>query len=222
MLLLALLANSARINEGYWRSGLALFQHAHQVVHPPNLRIETNLGAALADENRWTDALVYFRNARSIAPKSFTAQYNYGYALAQLGDQASAAAAFEQARRFATTPEEDARTWKSLGIAELNMGKYRQAADAFSALLSLRPTDAEGMFLRGQTSYQLHDYKAASEDLLRSAQANPAPGRYLMAGRALEKRGEIQHAMQCYRSELKTDPNNREARDRIRALQEGH
>jgi len=220
ILLLAFLANSARINQGYWRSGLTLFQHAHQVVHPPDLQIETNLAAALTDADRYAEALVYFRNAKSIAPKSFTAHYNYGYTLAHLGDQTSAAAAFEQALRFATTPEENALAWKSLGIADLNMGKYRQAADAFSALLSIRPTDAEGMFLRGQASFLLLDYNAASRDLLRAAQANPTPGRYLMAGRALEKSGQIQPAMECYRWELKTDPNSREARDRIRALQD--
>jgi tetratricopeptide (TPR) repeat protein len=143
LVIVALAAGCTMVTEGYWQSSLTLFTRAHNVTSPPSLFVETNLAGALSDEGRFREALVYYRNAESLAPTVFATHYNLAYTLARLGDHAAAITEFQQALRYANTPAQQARALNSLGIAALNLGDNRQALAAFTQLLSLQPQNAE-------------------------------------------------------------------------------
>ncbi len=143
ILLVALATGCTIVTEGYWRSNVTLFAHAHDVTSPPNLLIETNLAGALTDEGRIPEALVHYRLAESLAPNMFTTRYNLGYTLARSGEYAAAVEEFHQALRYSTTPAQKARILNSLGITYLNLGDNPQALAAFTQLLALQPHNAE-------------------------------------------------------------------------------
>ena len=140
---LASLAATTISTEHYWRDSLTLFTRAHAVARIPNSYIETNYAAALLDHHRDAEALEHFRAAEKLAPNDFIPHYNVGYLLAQQNDFRGAATEYEEALRCAKLPSSQARALYSLGIAYLNLGDRRQAADAFNRLLQIQPDNQQ-------------------------------------------------------------------------------
>jgi protein O-mannosyl-transferase len=140
---LAGFATCTFVTEHYWFDSLTLFTRAQQVSHIPNSYIETNLAAALLDHHRDREALEHFREAAKLAPNDFIPHYNLGYLLAQQHDFAAAASEYEEALRCTRQPANRARVLYSLGIAYLNLGDRRKAADAFKMLLELDPGNSQ-------------------------------------------------------------------------------
>ena len=108
-IVLAALAATTIQTESYWRDSVALFTRGHNVVHPPDVFIETNLSAALLERGRPREALEHLLIAEQVAPQNFGTHNNVGIVLATLGDRQGALRELEFALRFPTTEEKKER-----------------------------------------------------------------------------------------------------------------
>jgi protein O-mannosyl-transferase len=204
---------------GYWRDSVTLFTHARAAIPDPNTRIETNLAAALLDRGQTAEAIEHFKIAESLAPAAFIPHFNIGYALAQMGDNASAVAELQAAVQSASASEEKARALNSLAVAYLDLGRNGEAADAFSALLQINPGSLAGRAGRGQALFNLQRFGEASADFLAAAKQAPAPQLFFMAGRSLESSEKLQEAADAYRQALRQNSDFAEARARLQLLE---
>jgi tetratricopeptide (TPR) repeat protein len=207
------------INIGYWHDSVMLYSHAREVIPFRNTRIETNLGAALVDSGRSTEGIEHFKIAESLAPDSFIAHFNIGYALAQAGDNSHALPELQEALRTATTSEEKSRALNNLAAAYLDLGENEQAGQTFSELLMLQPNSLAGRAGRGQAFFNLGRYDEAGADFVAATGLRPAPQLFLMAGKSLEGAGKLAEAEAEYRKALARDSGFAEARERLDVLE---
>ena len=98
---------------GYWRSSVALFEHALS-VDKDNSIAHNNLGTALAALGRYDDAAGHFARAYELEPGNIDALNNQGAMLLVQDKPVAAAAVFRQVLQ--RTPE-DATVYSNLGVA---------------------------------------------------------------------------------------------------------
>ena len=120
-----------RSEEAIWRDTAS--------KQPWNARAHRNLGAALAAQGRFAQAIPHYRQALRLAPGIATAHYNLGVALARVGRPDEAEGHFREAVRIKPA---SAEAYNNLGAALAEQGKFDEAAAAFREALRLNP-DAE-------------------------------------------------------------------------------
>jgi tetratricopeptide (TPR) repeat protein len=112
-------------------------------------RVLFERGLALTDQERWAEALEYFRRSRAIAERPSSA-YNAAVALYHLGRYQEAVRAFEDYLRL-TTREEDGERYQE---AERYLDEMRQNLGRLT--LTVSPPDAEvsvdGVPIPGETA----------------------------------------------------------------------
>jgi tetratricopeptide (TPR) repeat protein len=132
-LVLIALAWNASWNRAHWRNGLTLFERAVQ-IDPQNMIARGNLGIALVQRNRLTDALAHFREAVAAGPEVATGHVNLATALAILGKTAEAEQHYLEAIRL---DPNDAKAHFNLGKlyagARRNDEAIREFREAFRA-----------------------------------------------------------------------------------------
>ncbi len=127
-----------------YRTHVTLWTVICGVQCPANPRAQYNLGAALADEKHWPEAIARYEEALRLAPDLIKIRNNLGAAFLNAGRLPEAIATLEEVvRQKPAFPE--ARY--NLGHALLESGKPRDAIVQLQAALRLKPRDA--MTLRG-------------------------------------------------------------------------
>jgi tetratricopeptide (TPR) repeat protein len=212
------LAVTTSANVANWRNNLTLFTHAHDVTSPPYFQIELNLGAALSDAGRTSDAILHFQNAERLGPDLFIPHFDIGYLLAQGGNNHEAVAELQQAVQCARNDKERARALNVLAVAYLDLKNDEQASAAFSRLLAIQPQSVAGLAGRGQAYFNMARYREAGQDFSEALKETPAPELMLMAGKSLEAAGQPTEAAAYYRQALESNPNLSEARTRLDSL----
>lgn len=118
------------------------------------------LGVLCLDTNRVDDAIGHFRRAIAIDANYAPAFANLGRAMSTRKNFEAAAAYYRQASELA--PQAPAPKC-NLATALLQLGRYREAVDASSAALTIKPDYAEALYALGMASLGLGD-KAAARD----------------------------------------------------------
>lgn len=93
-----------------------------------------------------------------------------GIAYMGLGDYESAAAALESALNASgivpTQTEYDINEY--LGVCYYKLGNYEEALEIYDAIVTMRPKDAEAIFLRGAVKLQLGDAEGMQKDFTKA------------------------------------------------------
>ncbi len=120
---------------GVWRDSVALFRHTVRVTRPDSFT-RLNLGLALAEAKRDSEAVVQLGEAVALDSTSAEAHYQLGRVLGRLGRGAEAAAELARARRLAPGDPDIAL---SLGGLAAQAGRYGEAEAEYRRALALSP-----------------------------------------------------------------------------------
>jgi tetratricopeptide (TPR) repeat protein len=172
---------------------------------PTNPRARNNLGLALADAGRLSDAVAQYELALRLNPDYAEAHNNLGFALMKAGRLGDALAQYEQALRLNPGL---AQAHNNLGNALLRSGKVQEAIAQYELALRIKPDLAEAhndlgiAFLQvGKVQEAIGEYERALEIKPGFAQFDSNLGSALL--RISDIRGAIEH---CRRAvELKPD-----------------
>ncbi len=137
---LLVLSVLTRFQVGYWRDGVALFEHSVSSL-PDNWLAHLNLGVVLASRGKLDEAMAHYRASLRIVPDFPDAYYNIGNVLARQGKMTEA---LEQYRLSLKYDPGSARARNNLGATLANLGWFDEAEEQFREAMRLDPgnTDA--------------------------------------------------------------------------------
>lgn len=134
---LAAAAVASGVQVTVWRSSETLFSHAARVTGR-NYIAHANLGNALVDSGRFSEAIAQFNEALRIKPNYEDAHFNLANTLARVGRVPEAMVHFQCA--VAARPDfPEARN--NLGLMLLSQGRHDEALVQFQSALRSHPDD---------------------------------------------------------------------------------
>ncbi len=224
LLVLAALGVLTRIQVGYWRDSITLYERTLEVTRD-NWVIENNLGMLLSDRGRYQEAIDHFSRALRRKPNFPDIHHNLAVALSQTGRIDEALAHYEQALRGNPRSVE---TRYNLANLLVGVGRLDEAAREYREVLSMQPGSdfahnnlATILGRQGRIGEALEHYREAVRLNPRNAEALNNLGATLMD---LGQGGE---ALVRYREALRVRPgylmatlNLARAFDRLGRVQE--
>jgi len=207
----------------YWRNSETLFRHALDVTSG-NYLAHHNLGVALADEERFAEAIQQYQAALQIEPDAPNVQTDYGNALAKSGRIPEAIAHYEAALRvlpdspiihndlanaLAATPGGVSQAFAEYQNALRLKPDYEEARNNLAKLESIR---AEMHYNKGVDLAKRGEADAAIAQFEDALELKPD---YVDAhnnlGVVLAGRGRVQQAVAHFETALRIDPNSADA-----------
>ncbi len=207
----------------YWRNSETLFRHALDVTSG-NYLAHHNLGEALAEEGRFSEAIRQYQAALQIEPNAANVQTDYGNALAKSGHMPEAIAHYQAALRalpdspithndlanaFAATPETMPEAIAEYQTALRLKPDYEEARNN---LAEVQSNSAEIQYNLGVDLARSGKAEAAIphfEDALRLKPDYVDAHNNL--GVVLAGAGRVQEAISHFEAALRIDPNSAEA-----------
>jgi tetratricopeptide (TPR) repeat protein len=203
----ALGARTVARNEEY-RSGVSIWQ---TVVDrwPINPRAHYNLGIALADAGRTSEAIAQYDEALRLKPDDAEVHNNLGNALADAGRTSEAIAQYEEALRL---KPDDAKAHNNLGNALAKTGRTSEAIAQFEeALAALSPKPPEYADAYNNLGVALARLGHTPEAIAHFEEALRLKPDYAEAhnnlGNALAKTGRTSEAIAQYEEALRLKPD---------------
>jgi tetratricopeptide (TPR) repeat protein len=129
-----------------WKDSETLWRHALS-IESESLYARNNLGSALAEQNRFEEAMEEFKAALRIDPHDADAHYNLGNVLSRQGNFSEAVERFHETLRL---DPGYADAHYDLGNALARQGELDEAAAHFRTSLLLAPQDSRAHFNLGQ------------------------------------------------------------------------
>jgi Flp pilus assembly protein TadD len=157
------------IQLGFWADGETLFRHALAVTHE-NALANNELGMALNEQQRFDEAIPYFREAVRIRPGYVDALVNLGNNLARRGQVTGAIRQWEEAVKLAPK-EPDVRN--NLGIAYVATGHPDEGQKQFRLALDADPRFIPAMISQARLAASRGDAASARRELLRAQAIDP-------------------------------------------------
>jgi tetratricopeptide (TPR) repeat protein len=195
-----------------WRDRITIWEDCVK-KSPQKARPYNNLGAALADEGHYDEALAHYHKALEINPYYPNAYANLGFILAKQGKVEEGITQLFKALQIKPN---DYETLSNLGVALLMQNRYAEAAKYLSKALEINPHFAKahnnlGVVLRRQNRFQ------ESMDHLRSAlQLDPDYAEaYNNLGVTLASQGRYQEAIEQFSAALEINPGYAKARQNL-------
>lgn len=121
----------------HWKDGVSLFQHAVMVTSGNHVA-HNNLGIALAQAGKMSEASAHFREAVRIGPGYADARYNLALHCQSEGNLDEAIVHYRELLRIRPSP--DARS--NLAVALMGRGEFDEAAEHLSMALREDPGNA--------------------------------------------------------------------------------
>ncbi len=121
-----------------WKDSETLWRHALD-LDASCIVCRVNLGVALYDQRRFSEAQEQFIRVLEINPDNGKARYNIGLSLVSLGQPV--AGEIELRAALPNLPK-DAKPLKALGWALMNQGRHDEAIETLRHALSIAPGDA--------------------------------------------------------------------------------
>jgi tetratricopeptide (TPR) repeat protein len=195
-----------------WRDRITIWQDCVN-KSPQKARPYNNLGAALADEGRYNEAIAHYHKALQINPYYPNAYANLGLTLAKQGKVEEG---ITQLLKALQIKPKDYETLSNLGVALLKQERYAEAIKYLSEALEINPHFAKahnniGVVLRRQNRFQ------ESMDHLRSAlQLDPDYAEaYNNLGVTLANQGRYEEAIVQFSAALEINPGYAKARQNL-------
>ena len=141
-----------RSSESIWRATLK--------IAPINPTAYSYLGAALAEQGRYDEAIDCYRWAVYIEPRRYTAYYSLGNVYDKLGRLEEAIKAFKEAIKLKSNY---AKAYNRLGIIYGKLNRNEEAMNAFKEAIKIDPNRAEIYCNLGLMYGNLGQWKDAAE-----------------------------------------------------------
>ena|GEM_PF-641750 len=133
-------------------------------ANPEFLEAHLNLGALLRSRGATADAIRTFRNVLERKPDCWEAYYNLGFLYSKERIYPRAVWAYERAFRSCPHPEALGAISYNLGIVCVQMGLWREAAEAFKVATDTRPENPHYWFNRAVCLGMLPDLAPTASD----------------------------------------------------------
>ncbi|HEX4166774.1 MAG TPA: tetratricopeptide repeat protein [Bryobacteraceae bacterium] len=206
--------------------------------YPNIFEIRSNLGASLAGEGLYTEAVTEYKRALSIKPNP-QVRLNLALAYYKLGNFTLAASTL---RTVHAEERANLQALTLLADCYLKLGENKKVIDLLTPIQQSRPDDrtfiyllgtalvrdgqtakgqviidkilrdgdsAESKLLMGTAKFMVADYAGARDDFQRAIQLNSSlPEAFAYYGMALLSTGDQAGARKAFEQELKSDPNN--------------
>ena len=134
LIIIALLI-CTRIQIGYWRDSITLFERTLDVTEN-NYKMEYDLGYELVSQGRLDEGVVHYRRAIEISPVNTHIRYNLANCLRQQGKIDEA---IEEYRKTIRYDKNYVDAYNNLGYALLPQGKLDEATTCFGEALKINP-----------------------------------------------------------------------------------
>jgi len=199
----ALFADAVRLHQAHDLAGAAEAYSRFLESQPRNVEALSNLGAVLAAQGRYADAIGRYREALAVDPARTAVRFNLGVALHKSGDITAAAAELE--RVVKERPDHRAAV-VLLAECRFRLGQPGRAAELLTPLHDAAPDDAAVSYLLGLSLVQ--DKQAARgqvvlDQILKDGES--ARSRLLMGSMKLAA-GEFAGALEDLRRAAALDP----------------
>lgn len=173
--------------------------------YEPRMATYTNIGAVLAENGRYPEAVDFYNRALAINPDLPETRANLGAALSALGRDEEALPHLTEALRLSPDPYPAAQ--RDIGIALAKLKRYDEALTHVTEFVRLTPT-ANAHYLLATTLDKLGRFEVAHRHYEESLQLQPdfAAAPFAQA-RLYERQGNLERAEQAYRRALEIAHN---------------
>lgn len=194
----------------------------NRLRHTPNDRISLyNLGAALAGEGKFVEAVPQFQHVLKLAPADAETLTALGAALDGAGDWQGARAALEQAALSPSAEKQqvcDARF--DLASLDLKHGEPVSAQTELRAELAACPDDADAHELLARTYARAGDLGGAEKELREAVRLRPdAPQVHSELAQVLGQAGKLDEAIVEQQAALKLAPDDADGWNNLGVLE---
>ena len=135
LLLAAMFGISTTVQDRYWANDLRLYSRGVSRT-PQNKLARTNLGNAMGEEGRYTEALALYQEVLARDPGFWLAIYNTGYTYYRMGKLPEAE---EYLKRAIEVNGVDSDEYFYLGLTWMKLGRLNDAEQAVRHALKLQP-----------------------------------------------------------------------------------
>ncbi len=213
LLILATLTN-AQIQR--WRDSFTLFEHTLAVT-PPNVRIEHNLGVALAVAERYDEAEAHFEKALQINPNFYDGLVIMGVTRAHQGRLPEA---IEYFRTAIHSQPDLPKARVQLAHALWNQNQDQAALEEMRRASQLAPKDADLRADFGRALARLGRIPEAIDELHEALRLNPNSAvAHNNLGLALLASGKPMESIPEFEAALRLKPELKDAADNLRRAQ---
>ncbi|HUH66502.1 MAG TPA: tetratricopeptide repeat protein [Syntrophales bacterium] len=202
--LIAVLITVSFFQVRYWRNSMALFTHALAVTKN-NYVMETNMGAALAEQGRFEEAVSHYQEALRVKPDDFEARYNLANALARQGRLEEAVSQYAVVLQ---KQPDAAAAHNNMGIALAQLGKADEAIPHFREAIRIKPDFRDaGANLERALSKQAATKRTVPQKIaIEQTDPSTAEGQLRM-GLTLLQEGKADEAIPKFEEALRLNPN---------------
>ncbi len=199
-----------------WHDSFTLFEHTLAVT-PPNLRIEHNLGVALAVSDRYDEAAAHFEKALQIDPNFYDGLVVMGVTRAHQGRLPEAIEYFQAAIR---SQPDTPKAHVQLAHALWTQNRDQDALEELRRASQLAPKDADIRADFGHALARLGRIPEAIDDLHEALRLNPNSAlAHNNLGLALLGSGRARESIPEFEEALRLKPELKAAADNLRRAQ---
>lgn len=204
------------VDLGFWRNSIALFEHAIAVTDG-NYVACNNLGTAMREEGRVTEAVSDFETAAAIRPQAPDIQENLGEALIAAGRAEDAEPHLLEALRLRP---DFAKAHVDLASALIRRGRFDDAGSHYRMALQLQPDRAEAHYglggvlaVQGRMQEAATQFQAGLPYLLEELKRKPdsVDGHYNL-GTVYAMMGRVDDAIVQFSEAVRLRPDDAEVR----------
>ncbi|HYK39813.1 MAG TPA: tetratricopeptide repeat protein [Candidatus Eremiobacteraceae bacterium] len=158
------------------------------------------LGRTKYNENRFAEAINAFQKCLKLDPKSVKAEDNLGLALAGLGRNGEAAAAYDQAIAWqAESLTKSPGPYIDLGSLLIDQNRPQDAIANLLRAIEIAPRESRAHELLGKAYTRVEDFPKAQAELEKAIELSPqAPNLHCMLAPVYRKRGLAEQAKAEY------------------------
>nr|QNO43661.1 cell division coordinator CpoB [Methanosarcinales archaeon ANME-2c ERB4] len=167
-----------------------------------------NKGLALADLDRYEEALKAFEKAIKLKPDASYAWYSKGRALADLDRYEEALKAFEKTIEL---KPDDADAWHSKGVALADLDRHEEALKAYEKTIELKPDYYGTWFNKGLALGKLDRLEEALKAYEKTIKLKPDAAYAWYASACMHSTiGDTEKALACLRKAVDMDTSFKE------------
>ena len=207
---LLMVTTSAQV--ALWKNSITLFEHAISVTEmksPHFTTVHNNLGNAYANEKRYEDAAIQYRQAIKIDPQYATAHNNLGQNLHRLKMYDEAIKHYQQAIRIKTNY---AKAYNNFANTLAEQGNMEEALTYARKCVSIKPKYVYGIVTLGKILEELGELNEAKAYYMRALELDQNSFRNnLNYANVLNKMKKMAKAIPYYKKTIALKPSLMEA-----------
>ena len=214
-ILLSILIVATWFQVGHWTNSITLFSHAIDVTENNSIA-HNNLGVALKDHGKLSEATGHYYEALRINPDYVFAHNNLGNALADQGRVSEAISHYYEALRI---DHDYVLAHNNLGNALADQGRVSEAISHYYEALRIKPDYADAYYNLGNVLTRQGKINEAISHYYKALRIKPNHARaHNNLGSAFVQHGRIFEAIKHYTEALRINPDLAKARGNLKKV----